>query len=72
MSKHKAGPGASSGEQVDIGEIIDRETAARLAQMQSPDYVWPERISRGDVIAIVAAILVCAVLIALCMWGVIS
>lgn len=55
----------------DIGKLIEEETSQRLAEMESPDYVFPEKAGKKDYIAIVAAIVVCGLLIAGCMTGVI-
>lgn len=59
-------------ENVDIGKLIDEETQRRLAAMQKKDYEWPTKAGKGDYIAIIAAFVACAVLIGLCMTGVIA
>ena len=58
-------------EKVDIGKLIDEETEKRLDLMQNPDYVFPKKAGKGDVIAIVVSIMICAALIIGCMTGVI-
>ena len=60
-----------SKEKVDIGKLIDEETKRRLAAMEDPDYEWPQKAGKGDVIAIVATAAVCLLLIILCATGVI-
>jgi hypothetical protein len=55
-----------------IEELIYNETKNRLAIMEKPDYEFPKRITKLDVIAIVAGIVICSLLIALCMTGVIQ
>lgn len=55
----------------DIGKLIDEETKRRLDIMQQEDYVFPEKAGRKDVIAILTLIVICMVLIAGCMMGVI-
>ena len=59
-------------EKVNIGALIDEETERRLAIMEDPNYEWPQKAGKGDVIAIVVTIAVCALLIIGCMTGVIS
>ncbi len=54
-----------------IEELIYSETEKRLAQMQAPDYQFPKRIGKGDVIAMAVGFGVSLVLIALCMLEVI-
>lgn len=55
----------------DIGKLIDEETKRRLDIMQQENYVFPEKAGRKDVIAILTLIVICTVLIAGCMMGVI-
>lgn len=59
-------------EKVDIGQLIDDETAKRLEIMQSADYEWPKQAGKWNYYAIVACIVVCIVLIVLCMTEVIA
>ena len=54
-----------------IEELIYEETDRRLKEMAAPDYPFPEKADRKDVIGIVAAVCACLVLIVLCMTGVI-
>lgn len=54
-----------------IEEVINEETEKRLAEMQSPDYVFPKKMDSHDFIAILASMGICALLMALCMMGVI-
>lgn len=54
-----------------IEELIYEETEVRLKEMASPDYVFPKKADKTDVVAILASIGVCFVLIILCMTGVI-
>lgn len=61
-----------SKENQSIEELIYNETKNRLAVMEKPDYEFPESITKVDVIAIVAGIIICLLLIALCMMGVIQ
>lgn len=61
-----------SDERVDIGKVIEEETEKRLLEMESPEYEFPKKATKADAIGIVAAILVCLVLIILCMTGVIE
>lgn len=60
-----------SKEKIDIGKLIDEETERRLQIMQEPDYEWPTKAGKGNVVAIISSILVCLVLILLCMMEVI-
>lgn len=55
-----------------IEELIYNETKNRLAIMEKPDYEFPKSITKVDVIAIVAGIVISLLLIALCMMGVIQ
>lgn len=55
-----------------IEQMIYDETEKRLNIMQSPDYEFPKRISKADVIGIVSSVACSIVLIALCMAGVIK
>ncbi len=59
-------------EKVDIGSLIDQETERRLQIMEESSYEWPQKAGKGDVIAIVAAVAVCLLLIIGCMTGVIA
>jgi hypothetical protein len=56
---------------IDIEQIIYDETEKRLAEMKKPGYEFPARIGQIDVLIIIAAIVVSALLIILCMVGVI-
>lgn len=55
-----------------IEEVIYSETEKRLKVMESPDYDFPRKITGLDWGAIIISIVVCTVLIALCMLGVIN
>lgn len=55
-----------------IEEVIYEETEKRLAEMQSPDYEFPAEMDHRDLIAILTSMGVCALLMALCMAGVIA
>lgn len=55
-----------------IEEVIYEETKKRLAEMQAPDYEFPAKMDRRDLIAILSSMGVCALLMALCMAGVIA
>lgn len=55
-----------------LEELIVEETTKRLDEMASPDYEFPKRITRWDVVWMVVGVAVSAILIALCMTGVIS
>ena len=44
----------------------------RLAEMQSPDYEFPPSMDRRDTIAILTSMGICALLMVLCMTGVIA
>jgi len=57
--------------QESIQEMIDAETKKRLEIMESPDYEFPKRIGKADVIGIIAGVSVSILLIILCMTGVI-
>jgi hypothetical protein len=61
-----------SKENQSIEELIYNETKNRLAIMEKPDYEFPESITKVDVIAIAAGIVICSLLIVLCMMGVIE
>jgi hypothetical protein len=61
-----------SKENQSIEELIYNETKNRLAIMEKPDYEFPKSITKVDVIAIVAGIVICSLLIVLCMMGVIQ
>jgi hypothetical protein len=54
-----------------IEELIYEETDQRLKEMAAPDYPWPKKADKKDVIAIVTGICVSLFLIILCMTGVI-
>ncbi|MBQ9609999.1 MAG: hypothetical protein IJV15_11235 [Lachnospiraceae bacterium] len=54
-----------------IEEIIYEETEQRLKEMSSPDYEFPTKADKADVIGIIAAVGISLVLIVLCMTGVI-
>ena len=54
-----------------IEELIYEETDQRLKKMAAPDYPWPKKADKKDVIAIVTGICVSLFLIILCMTGVI-
>ena len=56
----------------EIERIIEMETKARLEEMERPDYKFPKSIDWRDWAVIVASIAVSAVLIGLCMVGVIA
>lgn len=55
-----------------IEQIIQDETERRLAEMQRPDYEFPPRATAADAWGIVLLVGVSAVLIVLCMLGVIE
>lgn len=55
-----------------IEELIYEETEKRLSIMEKPDYEFPKRITKADVTVIIGGIVICAVLILLCMVGVIE
>lgn len=61
-----------SQENQSIEELIYNETKHRLAIMEKPDYEFPKSITKTDVIAIAAGIVICLSLIVLCMTGVIQ
>ncbi|MBE5881020.1 MAG: hypothetical protein E7289_01725 [Lachnospiraceae bacterium] len=52
-----------------IEQIIYEETEKRLAVMEEKDYEFPEKIGKGDVIAIAVSIAVSMLLVVLCMTG---
>ena len=54
-----------------IEELIYEETDARLKEMAAPDYPWPKKANKTDVVVIALGIFVSLLLIALCMTGVI-
>lgn len=56
----------------DIGKIIDDETKRRLDIMSDPNYQFPDRFKKADVVAIIASITACGILILECMLGVIE
>ena len=55
-----------------IDELIYEETDQRLKEMSSPDYQFPPKADKKDVIGIIAGIGISLVLIVLCMTGVIA
>lgn len=55
-----------------LEQLIYDETEKRLNEMEQPDYEFPKRMSKADYAVIVGAIVVCTLLIALCMVGVIA
>ncbi len=55
-----------------LEELIYSETEKRLEEMERPGYEFPERIGKTDVWIIIGSVLICSVLIALCMMGVIN
>ena len=59
-------------EETDIGKLIYDETEARLAEMAKQDYEFPPKAAAWNWWAIGASILVSAILIGLCMMGVIQ
>lgn len=58
--------------EVSIEQMIYDETEKRLAEMQKPDYVFPKKITKADIIGIAISVAVSVVLIVLCMVGVIK
>lgn len=59
-------------QKISLDELITEETTKRLDEMASPDYEFPEKITRWDVVWMVVGVVASAILIALCMTGVIS
>lgn len=55
-----------------IEQMIYDETEKRLNIMESKEYVFPGKIGKADVIAIIASVAVSLGLIILCMTGVIA
>jgi hypothetical protein len=55
-----------------IEELIKEETAKRITEMERKDYPFPAPIGQKDVIMMVGLLIICIVLIALCMLGVIA
>ena len=55
-----------------IEEVIYEETEKRIAEMQSPEYVFPKRLARRDIIAILTSMGISGLLLLLCMVGVIA
>ncbi len=55
-----------------IEEVIRTETEKRLAEMAEPDYEFPKKIGKSDIIAMVIGVLGSLILIGLCMIGVIK
>ncbi len=58
--------------ELSLDELITEETTKRLDEMASGNYEFPKRITRWDVVWMVVSVVVSAILIALCMTGVIS
>lgn len=58
--------------ELSLEELINSETEKRLKEMESPDYEFPEKITKTDVIFMVASFAVSLVLIILCMLEVIQ
>ncbi|MGM9683271.1 MAG: hypothetical protein ACI3XQ_06710 [Eubacteriales bacterium] len=54
-----------------LEKMIYDETEKRLEEMEQPDYEFPGRIGKADVIGIVAGIVISILLIILCVTGVI-
>lgn len=57
--------------EMSLEELIVSETSKRLDEMGKPDYDFPKRIGKTDVLIMILSAIVSAVLIALCMTGVI-
>ena len=55
-----------------IEELIYEETDQRLKEMASPNYQFPEKADKSDIIGIVISIVISTILIILCMTGVIA
>lgn len=55
-----------------IEEVIYEETEKRLAIMAADDYEFPKEMNKTDLIAIMSSIGICAILMLLCMTGVIQ
>ena len=55
-----------------IEEVIYEETEKRIAEMQSPDYVFPKRLDHRDIVVILASMGISGLLLLLCMVGVIA
>ena len=55
-----------------IEQMIYDETKERLAVMAAPDYEFPKKITKVDVVGLVCSVAFSFVLIALCMLGVIE
>lgn len=58
--------------ELSLDELITEETTKRLDEMASADYEFPKRITRWDVVWMAVGVAVSAILIALCMTGVIA
>ncbi len=58
--------------EITIEEVIREETEKRLTEMSAPDYEFPAKIGRGDIIAMVVGVVGSLILIGLCMIGVIQ
>lgn len=52
--------------------MIYEETEKRLAEMESPDYVFPKKAGAGDYIAVAVCVAISIVLLVLCVVGVID
>lgn len=57
--------------ELSLEEMLYTETKKRLEEMQKPDYVFPEKMGKGDFVAIGAMACVSLVLVVLCLVGVI-
>lgn len=58
--------------EVSIEQMIYEETEKRLAEMQKPDYVFPKKITKFDVIGIISSVAISLVFVVFCMVGVIK
>lgn len=58
--------------EISLDELIAEETTKRLEEMASPDYEFPKKITRWDVVWMIVGVAVSTILIALCMTGVIA
>jgi len=56
----------------DIEKMIYDETEKRLAEMESPEYVFPARAGVGTYVGVAVCVAASIVLIVLCMMGVLS
>ena len=57
--------------QESIEKMIYDETEKRLAEMESPEYVFPERAGKDLYIAVAVCVIISIVLLVLCITGVI-